>query len=109
MTNGVNALSLMVGDTKFNTYTQIEPSVADRWRTEYNTDFLSDLTWELAESAGYRRADLPQTMRAQQPTAPTATNKLSQIVNQLETLSEEKANWMLQRSEISQHSNSSRG
>lgn len=87
MTNGVNALSLMVGDTKFNTYTQIEPSVADRWRAEHTTDFLSDLTWELAESLGYRRADLP--LRLQQPGAALhTTGDLAQLITQIETLSD---------------------
>lgn len=53
MTDGVQSASRMSGDLKFHLHRQIEPSLAYRWRKYYTVDFLSDLTWELAESFGY--------------------------------------------------------
>jgi amino acid adenylation domain-containing protein len=55
MTDGINALSLMTGDPKFNQHKQIDPAVANHWREHYAIDFLSDLTWEVAEQLGYAR------------------------------------------------------
>jgi acyl carrier protein len=55
MTDGVYAVSRMSGDLKFHLHERIEPEAAYRWQKYYNVDFLSDMTWQLAESFGYAR------------------------------------------------------
>lgn len=57
MTDGVHAVSHMLGDIKFHTHTSINPRTADGWRDYYKEDFLSALTWELAELLGYKREE----------------------------------------------------
>lgn len=59
MTNGIHMQTAMTGDPKFHTHATIDRATATRWREQYTTDFLSDLTWEMAESLGYQRAELP--------------------------------------------------
>ncbi|EIJ36862.1 sulfotransferase family protein [Thiothrix nivea] len=56
MTDGVTAVSKIMGDQKFHTYTGIDASGADRWRDKYREDFLCETSWVLAESLGYERA-----------------------------------------------------
>nr|QQH17589.1 non-ribosomal peptide synthetase [Nostoc sp. KVJ20] len=55
MTDGIYAQSRMVGDVKFHEHQSINPSIADSWKQYYSTDFLGDVTWQLAESLGYQR------------------------------------------------------
>ncbi|WP_424101096.1 condensation domain-containing protein [Moorena producens] len=55
MTDGVHAVSRMMGDPKFHTYKGINAKVAERWKEEYKVDFLSPETWKVAESLGYDR------------------------------------------------------
>ena len=55
MTDGVHEESRMLGDMKFHTHKGIDEGVADRWRQAFNTDFLGDASWQLAESFGYER------------------------------------------------------
>ncbi|GAX34041.1 non-ribosomal peptide synthetase [Nodularia sp. NIES-3585] len=55
MTDGIYAQSRMVGDVKFHEHQGINPSTADSWKQDYNTDFLGDVTWRVAESLGYPR------------------------------------------------------
>ncbi|NEP41453.1 MAG: sulfotransferase, partial [Okeania sp. SIO2H7] len=55
MTDGVHAVSRMMGDPKFHSYKGINAKVAERWKEEYNTDFLSEQTWQVAEELGYER------------------------------------------------------
>jgi acyl-CoA synthetase (AMP-forming)/AMP-acid ligase II/acyl carrier protein len=59
MTDGVHTISRMMGDPKFHTYNGINAKVAERWKEEYNVDFLSTETWEIAASLGYERYDRP--------------------------------------------------
>jgi amino acid adenylation domain-containing protein len=55
MTDGIYAVSKMLGDVKFHEHKEINSEVADRWK-KYNTeDFLGDITWQVAESLGYER------------------------------------------------------
>ncbi len=58
MTDGIHSetASLMAGDVKFHDHKGIDPRVADKWRKHLNENELSDLTWEVAESHGYRNA-----------------------------------------------------
>jgi len=65
MTDGIYAQSRMLGDVKFHDYQSINPSTADSWQQYYTTDFLGDVTWQLAESLGYARIShgIPQVSR----------------------------------------------
>lgn len=53
MTAGATESSRMLGDVKFHQHTTIDASIADTWRQTYQTDFLSDLTWQIAKSFDY--------------------------------------------------------
>jgi amino acid adenylation domain-containing protein len=57
MTDGLYNVSesKMIGDIKFHGYKDIEAKAADRWKDEIDHDFLSDITWQLAEKVGYER------------------------------------------------------
>ena len=55
MTDGIYTQSRMVGDVKFHEHQGINPSTADSWKQYYTSDFLGDVTWQLAESLGYQR------------------------------------------------------
>lgn len=80
MTDGIYDASRMLGDMKFHQYQQIEATVADRWRQDYTSDFLGDVTWELAETLGYQRVQF-----ANQPiTAQRSPEELLQNLDQLD-------------------------
>jgi len=53
MTDGIHPESKMLGDIKFFDHSGIEPRVIDRWKDNYKTGFLGDITLELAKSLGY--------------------------------------------------------
>ena len=55
MTDGIYPESTPMGDTELLKRDAIDPSVADNWRGVVTDDFLSDLTWDLAQSFGYSR------------------------------------------------------
>lgn len=55
MTDGLHSVSRMIGDVKFHQYKGIEAEVADRWKQHYKIDFLSDVTWQVAELLGYKQ------------------------------------------------------
>lgn len=55
MTDGILPGRRMVGDHKFYQHNQINPDVADDWKKGHTQDFLSELTWQVAESLGYKR------------------------------------------------------
>jgi amino acid adenylation domain-containing protein/FkbH-like protein/non-ribosomal peptide synthase protein (TIGR01720 family)/FkbM family methyltransferase len=55
MTDGIYSQSRMIGDVKFHEHQGINPSTANSWKQYYSTDFLGDVTWQLAESLGYLR------------------------------------------------------
>ncbi|HEX6292064.1 MAG TPA: amino acid adenylation domain-containing protein, partial [Herpetosiphonaceae bacterium] len=55
MTDGIHAMSKMVGDVKFHQHRGIDASISERWKQHYSEDFLGDLTWDLAERLSYRR------------------------------------------------------
>lgn len=54
MTDGVQVASEMSGDLKFHLHDRINPHVADQWRQFHQQDFLSQHTWDLASSLGYK-------------------------------------------------------
>ncbi len=53
MTDGIHAVSRMIGDPKFHQHKKIESGVAQTWKSAYEIDFLSDATVALAQSLGY--------------------------------------------------------
>jgi amino acid adenylation domain-containing protein len=55
MTDGIHPQSKMLGDVKFHTHKGVDQKVADRWAEEYDRDFLGNMTWEMADTLGYRR------------------------------------------------------
>ena len=57
MTDGIHALSKMVGDVKFHEHSGVDSTVAEKWKSEYKEDFLGDPTWETAAALGYPQAN----------------------------------------------------
>lgn len=53
MTDGLHPQSRMIGDMKFHQHEGIVSQVAERWKQEYETDFLADETLKLALALGY--------------------------------------------------------
>nr|WP_231402876.1 AMP-binding protein [Caenimonas aquaedulcis] len=53
MTDGIHAVSRMIGDPKFHQHKKIESGVADTWKSAYEIDFLCEATIRLAQSLGY--------------------------------------------------------
>jgi hypothetical protein len=53
MTDGIYAVSKMLGDVKFHEHKNIDSGVADRWKQSYTEDFLGDISWKVAELLGY--------------------------------------------------------
>ena len=93
MTAGATESSRMLGDVKFHQHTTIDPAVADTWRQTYQTDFLSDLTWQLAKTFDYAPIQSEPTLqtiqRIRQVTpSPAQIDQLSdtQVADQLQAL-----------------------
>jgi len=63
MTDGVHSVSRMMGDPKFHTYKGIDATVADRWKEDYQVDFLAEETWQVAEDLGYNRMTVTDSDR----------------------------------------------
>jgi acyl carrier protein len=55
MTDGTLPSSRMLGDPKFNTYTNIDPNIAESWKKIDRPITLSEITWQLAQELGYER------------------------------------------------------
>jgi amino acid adenylation domain-containing protein len=55
MTDSIHPLSKMLGDVKFHKHTKIDAGGADRWREQITVDFLGDISWDIAESLGYKK------------------------------------------------------
>ena len=53
MTDGLRPGSRMIGDPKFHAHRGIDRENADRWKRDYDRDFLSEETWRLAEALGH--------------------------------------------------------
>lgn len=53
MTDGSRPQGTMIGDAKFDRHTRIEAAVADNWKEEFSSDFLSNETLALARSFDY--------------------------------------------------------
>jgi hypothetical protein len=59
MTDGIHAVSKMIGDPKFHKHQGIDASVADNWARDYTEDFLGELSREMARKLGYDNLTLP--------------------------------------------------
>ncbi len=55
MIDGVQVASEMSGDLKFHLHDRINPDVAYQWRQFHKEDFLSQMTWDLASTFGYKQ------------------------------------------------------
>jgi acyl-CoA synthetase (AMP-forming)/AMP-acid ligase II/LPS sulfotransferase NodH/acyl carrier protein len=53
MTDGIHQASQMIGDVKFHKHRGISTDSAELWKQVYETDFLCDETWQLANTLGY--------------------------------------------------------
>jgi amino acid adenylation domain-containing protein len=53
MTDGIHALSKMVGDVKFHEHRQVDAGVAESWRRDYPEERLGEPTREMATVLGY--------------------------------------------------------
>ena len=53
MTDGPHKESRMLGDVKFHGFNKIDATVADGWKAAYEKDFLSEPTWQIANSFNY--------------------------------------------------------
>ena len=63
MTDGIHSVSLMIGDPKFHTHKSIDAEAADRWKEDYQVDFLAEETWQVAEELGYARMTVTDNNR----------------------------------------------
>ncbi len=52
MTDGIHPESRMLGDVKFHEHDGIDPRTAEQWLEDHSEDFLSEMTWEVAELLG---------------------------------------------------------
>jgi len=57
MVDGIHKTSIPMGDTNFLEHKIIDPKVADSLNNVSSDNFLSDMTWELAEKLGYTNPD----------------------------------------------------
>ena len=55
MTDGINALSVGMTDPRFHQHSGIDAGVANAWKQDIDTDFLSEEAWCLADLFGYER------------------------------------------------------
>jgi hypothetical protein len=81
MTEGLHKQSRMLGDLKFHHHKKIDDSVADSWKREYSSDFLGDVTWELARQFGYRSIHEEQA-----ETKPQNSDIIEKLVSEEEDL-----------------------
>ena len=80
MTDGIHALSKMLGDVKFHSHKRIDPKVARNWEKHFPHDCLGDITKEVARSLGYEyfsrseRQKIQTLHRALMPITPIPDN-----------------------------------
>ena len=55
MTDGIHPLARMVGDVRFFEHKGIDGRNAYRWLEKLEVDYLSDMTWDMAQELGYQR------------------------------------------------------
>ena len=101
MTDGIHAVSRMLGDIKFHQHTGIDSAVAESWRKHYSNDFLGEITLELAESLGYKKEKTESRLagssrRAITPIRPAAGDAdTDEMLANLDRLSNEQVDALL--------------
>jgi hypothetical protein len=103
MTDGIHGLSRMLGDIKFHTHKSIDAKTAERWKAQDAEDLLGEITWRVAESLGYENTTTAKDVARNTPQAsltsitqtPRRNRSLTQVLAQLEQLSEEEARSLL--------------
>jgi amino acid adenylation domain-containing protein len=89
MTDGIHQAeqSRMVGDVRFHEHRTIDPEQADRWQARHTTDFLSEMSWQMAQQLGYPRPV---------PTAELDPTQAAALLDQLDNLSDEEVAALLE-------------
>jgi acyl carrier protein len=100
MTDGLYRVSesRMIGDVKFHGYSTIEADAADRWKDEIESDFLSDITWALAEEIGYERLTSHFKSHGNNGNGRSQTlaeKDASELLSQIDDLSDEEVEALL--------------
>jgi hypothetical protein len=88
----------MIGDVKFHGYSTIEADAADRWKDEIESDFLSDITWALAEEIGYERLTSHFKSHGNNGNGRSQTlaeKDASELLSQIDDLSDEEVEALL--------------
>jgi hypothetical protein len=88
MTDGIHAVSTMLGDMKFHQHTDIDPTLAQSWKTSQVREPLGDITWRMAEALGYARLEEEKNLHW---TAQVGDDELARMLEEVEGLSEEEA------------------
>jgi hypothetical protein len=95
MTDGIRETSRMLGDVKFHQHQGIESQVAERWQQHYQTDFLGEITWQLAESLGYTR--LVKSQPRLEMIHKMTLSEAEQFLERIHELSDEEVDILLNR------------
>jgi hypothetical protein len=88
MTDGMHAASTMLGDMKFHQHTDIDPALAESWKTSEARVPLGDITWRMAEELGYARLEEEKNLSE---IVQVDDDELARLLDELEELSEEEA------------------
>jgi hypothetical protein len=94
MTNGLynTPHSRMVGDVKFHQHQKIDPAIADAWRAANIPDFLSPMTWQVAQPLGY----FPESPAQAKTIQPDRERQTAQdLLNRLDDLTDEEIGALL--------------
>jgi amino acid adenylation domain-containing protein len=94
MTNGLynTPHSRMVGDVKFHQHQKIDPAIADAWRAANIPDFLSPMTWQVAQTLGY----FPESPAQAKTIQPNRERQTAQdLLNRLDDLTDEEIGALL--------------
>lgn len=104
MTDGLYNVSesRMIGDVKFHGYKGIDMKAAERWKEVIATDYLSSMTWQLAEEVGYERPSrrMPKNRYGHENgynghLKTIAEQEPSKLLSQLDELSDEEVEALL--------------
>ncbi len=81
MTNGIYQNSRSMGDTHFDKKQKIDAGKAEDWKGVLEDNFLSEETWEVAQSLGYQGIDDLRFTNYDSAAAKSEGNRQSSIVN----------------------------
>lgn len=90
MTDGLYPVSRMIGDPTFHEHSGIEAAVADSWKRQHTVDFVGDLTWQMAESLGYKRPQCEGGDRRSGAISRVSRGSADQLLAQLDQLSDQE-------------------